>query len=159
MGGRRLAEGLVVRTFTGGLASTGEDPQVRVECLVPDFAARGPASKGTHGQRNGPQEHPQRPGLVHIRNQTPRRCVEKMWVKMDDVEGRERTEGTLFTLLKLKGHQTKKAVEALQGDELTAFSQTAPWIWRRSRERRCAAPKWSGKGDEGCTRQVPSAGC
>ena len=45
-----------------------------------------------------------------------------MWVKMDDVEGRERTEGTLFTLSKVKAHQTKKAVEALQGDELTAFS-------------------------------------
>ena len=42
----RLAEGLVVRTFTGGLASTGEDPQVRVEGLVRDLAARGPAFEG-----------------------------------------------------------------------------------------------------------------
>ena len=45
-----------------------------------------------------------------------------MWVKMDDVEGRERTEATLFTLSKVKAHQTKKAVEAFQADDLTAFS-------------------------------------
>ena len=36
-----------------------------------------PLLKATHGQRNGPQKHPQRPGLVHSRNQTPHRCVEK----------------------------------------------------------------------------------